>query len=69
MDDSSKPNPDPAFIQKLIDAHEKRKALTRAYMRRYRVEHRAEVNAYKRDLYKRQKEAKKQVQQPQSETE
>jgi len=63
MEESSKPNPDPAFIQKLIDAHEKRKAFTREYMRRYRVEHRADVNAYKRDLYKRQKEAKQQAQQ------
>jgi len=60
MEDGSKPNPDPAFIEKLIDAHEKRKALIRAYMRRYRVEHREEVNAYKRDLYKRKKEAKAQ---------
>jgi hypothetical protein len=58
MEDGSKPNPDPAFIEKLIDAHEKRKAFIREYMRKYRVEHRADVNAYKRALYKRQKEAK-----------
>lgn len=46
------------YIQKLILAHEKKKAFNREYMRQYRTEHREEANAYRRELYKRKKESK-----------
>jgi hypothetical protein len=50
--------PSQEYIQRLMLAHEKKKAFTREYMRVYRTEHRDEVNAYKRAFYKRKKEEK-----------
>jgi hypothetical protein len=56
--DEKEEEPSQEYIKRLMIAHEKKKAFTREYMRKYRAEHKEEVNAYKRSLYNRKKESK-----------
>jgi|Laugresbdmm110sn_1035088.scaffolds.fasta_scaffold07278_1 hypothetical protein len=49
------------YIQKLIEAHEKRKEVNRQYMQRQRTQKRDEVNAYKREHYRLKREGEKKL--------
>jgi len=57
MESNAQPKPiSDDYLQKLVAADEKRRTFIRGYMRQYRAEHREQVNAYKRELYKKKKE-------------
>lgn len=51
--------PSPELVKRLLDAYEKKKMYDKEYMNKKRMQNRDEVNRYKRELYRKKKEALK----------